>query len=94
MLFEVAPEPQGEGDRQVPDRAVVHRRLAFAQVCHKQVADRPALQPILIDQRRGVALADMLSSSARGRGVGEAADGLKSQGLKDANRAVTGAKIM
>src|SRR6266536_3075370 len=48
--FQVLPEPQRQRRCQAREGAVVDARLAFAQVVHEQVADRPAGKVIPVDQ--------------------------------------------
>ena len=54
MLFEVGPEPLRQIVSQALQAGVVHRRLAFGQIVHEQVADRATLQHVAVDQFGGL----------------------------------------
>ena len=48
--FQVLPEPQRQRRGQAREGAVVDAWLAFAQVVHEQIADRPAGKVVTVDQ--------------------------------------------
>ena len=50
VLLEVCPEPLRQVVGEILQAGVVHGWLAFPQVVHEQVADRPALQLVAVDQ--------------------------------------------
>ena len=52
--LEVTPEQPAQHVGQLVQAGVVDSRLAFAQVVHLQVADRPAFDAVAADQLRDV----------------------------------------
>lgn len=71
MLFEVGSEQTREDGRQVPERAVIEAGPALVEIVDDEVADRPAPQPVAVDQHLRADLAGTVGEADQGpRGVG------------------------